>query len=244
MSAKRKTVSVAGLSELNANPNNPRKAWSSPKKKADFKKSLAEFGDLSGIVFNHTTKQLVGGHKRVEAFREDKKHGIVITESLASPDKTGTVAFGYVSLSNGARFSYREVQWTAQKESAANLSANKWSAEWDSNLLGTIIVDAQEGGFDLAVVGFDEGELKELIPSDTLTEPKGKEVADVPFTRAMGERNNYVMLVFKTDVDWMAAVSHFKLGKVVSRRRNGKKWLMGIGRVLDGAEYLASNKEQ
>lgn len=230
------------LNDLHANPVNPRKAWSSQKRKADFKKSLAEFGDLSGIVFNATTKQLVGGHKRVEAFKDDGKHSIVITDKLTKPDSTGTVAFGHVALSSGARFSYREVKWTKEKEAAANLAANKWGAEWDNNLMATVLDDAKAGGFDLALVGFTESELADLAPSDDTVEVS--EEAEVPFTRAMGERNSYIVLVFKTELDWVSAISHFKLSKVASKRRNGKKWLMGVGRVLDGAEYLTSLQEQ
>jgi hypothetical protein len=43
---------------------NPRKI--SKEKLAALKKSLEEFGDLSGIVYNSRTRTLIGGHQRIK----------------------------------------------------------------------------------------------------------------------------------------------------------------------------------
>lgn len=63
---------------------------------------------------------------------------------------------------------------------------------------------------------------------------EGEEV----FSEYLGEANNYVVLMFDNDIDWLSAQTHFKLKAVYSKRQNGKKWSKGIGRVVNGAEYL------
>ena len=99
-------------------------------------RSLATFGDLSGIVKNITTGQLIGGHKQVEAFKIAAD--VQIEKSKAKPNTQGTTAFGYV-VADGNRFAYREVQWTPEKERQANLAANQWGAEWDQTALAAIL---------------------------------------------------------------------------------------------------------
>ncbi len=147
------------LASLAPNAKNPRKPWKNDEQRDAFQRSLATFGDLSGVVFNKTTKQLVGGHKRVEEFKADADATLTITEQMAKPDATGTVAYGHVTLSNGVRFAYREVKWDASKETAANLAANKWSAEWDAELLGGMLQDLSENEFDMALTGFELPEI-------------------------------------------------------------------------------------
>lgn len=155
----------AKLADLAPNPRNPRKPWRDDAQRDAFRRSLAEFGDLSGIVFNRTTGQLVGGHKRVDEFREDAGAVLAVTEKLAKPDAAGTVAHGHVTLSAGTRFSYREVVWPAAKEAAANLAANKWGAEFDLEGVGDLLGEAREGGFDLELTGFGLAEVGSLLDS-------------------------------------------------------------------------------
>lgn len=156
---------VSSVQALAANPENPRKAWTAEKKEA-FKKSLLQFGDLSGIIFNRTTRQLVGGHKRVEEFKEDASPSMDITQTLEKPDESGTIAYGFVVLSSGVRFAYREVEWTETLEKAANLAANQWSAEWDWEGVSSFLKDLEAEGFVMDVTGFDTSELEPLLAAD------------------------------------------------------------------------------
>lgn len=144
------------MSQLNSNPNNPRKAWRDDDQRKAFQKSLAEFGDLSGVVFNTTTKRLVGGHKRIEEFRQGKA-SLSLVEKLPQPDKAGTVAYGHVTLASGVRFAYREVEWNERKEQAAMIAANRWSAEWDFPVLDGMLKElaSTDLGFDFNLTGFD-----------------------------------------------------------------------------------------
>lgn len=153
------------ITDLLPNARNPRKPWKSDKQRKDFLHSLQTFGDLSGIVFNRTTQQLVGGHKRVEEFKEQHSE-LKITEQLTTPDASGTVAYGQVILEDGTRFAYREVEWEKPKEAAANLAANKWGAEWDLAGVTDLMSEAKEGGFDLECTGFDLPEVTALLAGD------------------------------------------------------------------------------
>src|SRR4051812_43912555 len=114
------------IKNLVPNAENPRTI--TPAKRAMLKKALLKFGDLSGIVYNRKTKQLVGGHQRREIF--DPESVVTITKKFSKPTKTGTVAEGFVEF-NGEKFSYREVYWDAHLEKAANIAANKGAGEWD-----------------------------------------------------------------------------------------------------------------
>src|SRR5262245_21668231 len=129
-SRRPKVTTATTLADLVPNTKNPRKPWA-PEQLDAFRKSLTKFGDLGGIVRNLTTNQLIGGHKRIEAFQAGTDVKIVATPQPADPQ--GTVAHGYVVV-DGARFAYREVQWSIEDETAANLAANRWAAEWEWQL--------------------------------------------------------------------------------------------------------------
>jgi hypothetical protein len=150
-------VDSLGLDTLASNPKNPRKEWRDDDQREAFRKSLKEFGDLSGIVFNTTSGHLVGGHKRLAEFKEDSAATKSVELILPSADEAGTLAYGYVVLSTGTRFAYREVKWNDQKEKAAMIAANRWSAEWDFPALNEILTElsTEELPFDLEITGFD-----------------------------------------------------------------------------------------
>lgn len=147
------------ISELTPNPKNPRKV--TDQKLEMLKAALLEFGDLSGIVFNRTTNQLVGGHQRIKHI--DPKGSVTIVRQFKKPTRTGTMAEGYVEL-QGERFNYREVKWPKHKEMAANIAANKGAGDWDLPQLGEWMKEL--GSFDvdldLNLTMFDKDELKEF----------------------------------------------------------------------------------
>lgn len=71
------------------------------------------------------------------------------------------------------------------------------------------------------------------------------EKPEVEFTEVLGEENNYLVMQFKTDIDWINACSLFDIGqaKALSTRKDGKltksMTRIGTARVLDGAKALA-----
>lgn len=143
------------IKDLNPAEYNPRKI--SDKQLELLDKSMKEYGDLSGIVFNVATGNIIGGHQRTKLLNPE-----AVIQKEDCQDETGTTAIGYVITSEG-KFSYREVNWTEQKEKAANIAANKGGGEWDFTKLKDLIEDLDDGQFDLELTGFDNQEIEKLI---------------------------------------------------------------------------------
>lgn len=149
------------LKDIKANPKNPRTITN--EKKLMLKKSLEEFGDLSGIVYNRKSKQIVGGTQRKIVLPEDTP--IKIEHSYDPPTKSGTIVEGY-ALVDGERFAYREVSWDLNKEKAANIAANKGAGEWDFTQLGEWMRELESEDFDLDLTMFDEDERSKFFDSE------------------------------------------------------------------------------
>ena len=147
------------IKDLTKNPENPRTI--TDQKKAMLKKALLKFGDLSGVIYNRKTKQLVGGHQRRDVFEEeDGTVSVNITKKYSKKTKTGTVAEGFIEI-RGERFSYREVEWDEHTEKAANIAANKGAGEWDDAGLQKWLKDlgSFDVDFDLELTMFSADEL-------------------------------------------------------------------------------------
>jgi len=97
------------IKDLAACPRNPRTI--TPEALAGLGAALTEYGDLSGIVWNKRTGQLVAGHQRIKALK--KGHG----RKLKLVD-------GALLVPDGERFPVRVVDWPADKAKAAMLVAN------------------------------------------------------------------------------------------------------------------------
>jgi len=146
------------LGDLNPNPENPRRI--TDEKLEQLKKSLAEYGDLSGFVYNRKTNRFVGGHQRQKALPQDSK--LIIEKSYETPTKTGTTMIGSV-LVDGELFSYREVDWEDLREKAANIAANKGGGEWDYPKLTEWMNELDSNNYDLDLTMFDEAERERLL---------------------------------------------------------------------------------
>lgn len=120
---------------------------------------------------------------------------------------------------------------------AYRLADNKVAeySEWDEELLIEELMALRDAEADLDTTGFSVEELDKLLAEDDDLDVKPQ----VIFSEEMMEANNYVVLVFRNEVDWLSAQTHFGLSTKHSKRQNGKPWSAGIGRVVDGAEYLA-----
>lgn len=145
-------------SDLNPNPANPRKI--SDQKLSMLEKSLREFGDLSGVVYNRRSEKLVGGHQRVRALPENSV--VTILKRYEPATRSGTVAEGFIEL-DGERYQYREVNWDETRERAANIAANQHGGEWDIPLLNDWLLDLDAKNFDMDLTGFDRDEIETLM---------------------------------------------------------------------------------
>jgi len=131
------------LNELTPASYNPRII--TEKSFNGLKASIGEFGDLSGIVFNLATGNLVAGHQRVNALKADGA-GLNI---LIDNDRH------YIEH-KGERFYVRFVNWDIKKERLANVTANnpKIQGQWSDNIgvvLDEIVVDASPLLVDLQI---------------------------------------------------------------------------------------------
>lgn len=130
---------------------------------AGLKRSMDEFGDLSGIVFNRRTKQLVGGHQRQKNL--DRKAMVTIVERFKPALENGTVAVGFVETPTGERWSYREVDWDERRQRAANVAANNpaLQGDFEFTLLADILADLEGNSYDATLTGFDERAVENIL---------------------------------------------------------------------------------
>lgn len=166
------------LSALKANPKNPRKI--SEHDYNHLVQSIQRFGDLSGIVSNRRTGQLVGGHQRIQAFKKLGNPPITITQRFEQPGAKGTTALGYVLL-DGEAYAYREVDWDEGFEAAANIAANRIQGDFDLDGLAqlTYEISQMENAEELLdLTGQDEKEIDNLLKSVGVGEDEEPEQKD------------------------------------------------------------------
>lgn len=138
------------INESKAYHKNPRKI--TKEKHELLSSSLAEFGDLSGVVVNVRTGEVIGGNQRTSIFKT-KDTKLEITQRYAHPTSTGTMAVGYIIFGD-EKFAYREVDWDEKTAESANIRANKIGGMFDFDIL------ANEFDMDLLMEsGFSEDEL-------------------------------------------------------------------------------------
>lgn len=101
------------ISTLKADANNPRTI--DDEALAGLRVSLETFGDLSGIVLNDRTGELVAGHQRLRGLRDDGA-----TEWVRVSKTDGFV----LHPKTGERFPVRIVDWDEPTQRMANLAAN------------------------------------------------------------------------------------------------------------------------
>lgn len=169
-----KTIARTGdwsVSDLKAADYNPRNITS--KELANLGQSIAEFGDLSGVVFNRFSGQLVSGHQRISSM---SKYKSVIKTSPVKGDKHGTVEEGHILFKTEkgvVRVPIRIVEWSSLKnEGAANIAANAHGGDFDTKRLALLV--GEIGGFgpdsDPNLLGLGLEQLKSLqsftVPTD------------------------------------------------------------------------------
>lgn len=164
---RRKTASpkmtIADTSALQGDAANPRKI--SDKAAKGLSNSIDRFGDLSGIVFNQQTGELVAGHQRMQQIRQrwgDRPIRVV------DEDK----GIGIIEVDDSHYFAVRVVNWSVAKQRAANMAANntKIAGEFTDDAAAYLLeieadLNAEAPGLlddvlllDLLPSGLDDGE--------------------------------------------------------------------------------------
>lgn len=113
--ASKPNLAVVDTAELYGDGDNPRKIDEEAAK--GLANSLDRFGDLSGLVFNQRTGELVCGHQRMTQIRE--KWGDREIESLDA-----TAELGCIRIDPKHTFPVRIVNWSPALQRAANVAAN------------------------------------------------------------------------------------------------------------------------
>jgi len=117
-----------------------------------------------------------------------------------------------------------------EEERELNIRLNKSGGEFDMDALANYF-DVEE----LTDWGFKHVELGLNIDK---IDAKDNIETEYPFATELDISNNYIVLKFDNDIDWIQAKTLFKLQTEVARRSNGKPWSQGIGRVLNGSKAI------
>tara|TARA_R100001443_G_scaffold106141_1_gene115453 strand:+ start:5711 stop:6316 length:606 start_codon:yes stop_codon:yes gene_type:complete len=117
-----------------------------------------------------------------------------------------------------------------EEERELNIRLNKSGGDFDMDALANYfdVEDLTDWGFKHVELGLniDKIDAKDNIETEH------------PFATELDISNNYIVLKFDNDIDWIQAKTLFKLQTEVARRTNGKAWSQGIGRVLNGSKAI------
>ena len=127
---------------------------------------------------------------------------------------------------------------TDEQRKAYGLAHNKTAelSEWDFDLVDAEIAEIEN--IDMEKFGFETAKEIEEEVEQIEEEP------EVEFSEILGEENNYIILQFRNEVDWLQAQTVFDIQtvKAFSTRKDGKITKQmerkAVGRVLDGAKVL------
>lgn len=110
---------------------NPRKITDAQLEQ--LKSNIKELGDLSGIVHDLNTDEIISGNQRSKVININECE-IEIVKKYDKPNEQGTIAFGFVIFEN-QRLNYRQVRWNEKQREKACITANALGGEFDYKIL-------------------------------------------------------------------------------------------------------------
>ena len=192
-------------------------------------KNLADLMPYAGNAKKHDSTQIANVAESIRQF------GFVQPIVI---DRDGVIVIGHCRALAAEKLGMKEVpcvcvdDLTPEQVNALRIVDNKSNeSPWDFDILPDELADIDLSGFDFDF-GLDKRKNKEEIDGE------------VEFSEILGEENNYLVLQFKTVIDWLNAQSIFRLETVksYSTRNDGKVTKnmerKGVARVLDGAKVL------
>ena len=204
------------IGKINLNPDNPRTINAAAFK--TLKNSVNEFDvmlEMRPIIVDESYT-IIGGNMRYRAMQElnyKKVRYNMLTEKMIEK----------------AIAKYQTLGKKKNRQDIIDeviIKDNVTFGEWDDDMLAN---------------NFHELPLTEWNMEVPVLNAKAEiEDQEIVFSEYLEESHNYVVLLFDNDIDWLSAQTHFDLKSVYSKRANGKTWSKGIGRVVNGAEYLKS----
>jgi hypothetical protein len=177
---------LTSIDDLRAAPDNPRRI--SAQAAAALAKSLGDFGDLSGIVWNARTGKLVSGHQRVKELRGMGARYV---------EEDGRGWLEHVKGDRRERFLVRVVDWPVEKERAANVVAN-------SPELAGEFTDGLDAMLDQIVADIGQHDFSALL-LDQLRAPEAPEAAELKEWDA-SELSLDGMFIFTAPIEYQAKI--------------------------------------
>lgn len=110
---------------------NPRKITDAQLQQ--LKENIQELGDLSGIVHDLNTDEIISGNQRSKVININECE-IEIVKQYDEPNEQGTIAFGFIIFEN-QRLNYRQVRWNDKQREKACITANALGGDWDYKIL-------------------------------------------------------------------------------------------------------------
>lgn len=122
---------------------------------------------------------------------------------------------------------------TDEQIKAFRLADNKVSefSSWNEDKLRDELKQLE---MDMTEFGFEFTELTELLEE----EKEKEQEPEIKFTEELGEESNYIVLKFDTSVDWLLLESLFDLPRVHALASKAGRERKGVGRVVDGIEFI------
>ena len=161
MAKKRTKPATIALNPHERNPNSMTDA-----DKAMLAKSLAEHGDLSGIVWNRANGKLVGGHQRIDVLRRlgSGSVPVAIDRELPKPTAQGTVGWGHIEFA-GESYPVRVVEWPEPRHQAAMIAANRFGRIGvdDMATIKDLLQELDDGSLDMELTGYSAAAIEELM---------------------------------------------------------------------------------
>ena len=180
---------IDNTDQLGVDENNPRRI--TKKAAAGLRSSLKRFGDLSGVVFNTRTSELVCGHQRMEQIRLE--YGDLPIVSI--PEASGES--GRIVTPDGKHyFNVRLVDWSRGKQRAANVAANsqKIAGEFTDDLT-TYLLEVEHEISDEEPGAFDDLLLVELLDVDLSETAEESEDAEAEPPRDVEITETYQVVI-------------------------------------------------
>ncbi len=194
--------------ELAENPLNPRHHPQAQRRALHA--ALESLGWLQPLLYNQQTGRLIDGHlRRQEAIESGITEVPVLVVDLDEASERAALA-SIDSITAQAEVDQREY----------------------AHLLRTILEEQDD--LVKALAGKDE----EFLAMFGGSAPEAREKPEVSAVHLVpGEQYHYVMLLFRTDLDWLSAIDHFGIDDpAIDLFHNSK--VVGRTRVIDGSEYL------
>lgn len=198
------------IGDLKPNPRNPNKH---PDKQIELlAKIIKAQGWKAPITVSNQSGFIVRGHGRYMA---------------AQLLKAKKVPVDYQDYDNDAQ------EW-------ADLVADNKIAEFanlDADITAQLIreIEATDLDVDLELTGFTQSQIQKMLMADL---GKPQEKPEVEFTEELHESQNYIVLYFDNDIDWLQALTLFELKTVKALDSKPGYQKQGIGRVINGAEAI------